>query len=325
VSGQVHIVAAVPARRNPGTHGIRDCWLQSQYGWFWRRYSVLPPLEFKLQSVQPKACHHTTFAIQTPIAQLHNESCDFGTLYSWRISRFVKIYISNPLVWLLLQLCKVKVKCTLVQALKLCTGRTARRGSRAIALPFLDHGTRRGWRVSVMPRLLFTPGKDPVPIVQEAGWAPGPVRTGAENLASTRIQSPDRPARSQLLYQLRYPAHIPIVSMSTNLKLVTRGTFIQCPKPLMNYTRNIGDVESTHGWLCGKCLEHFLCLVLSLALFSMTEQFFCMHMTWGLATAIQSKLAKQLHGSFCCTRWKAGRKVCGVVYSERRWQPTIIQ
>ena len=29
----------------------------------------------------------------------------------------------------------------------------------------------------------FTPGKDPVPIVQEAGWAPGPVWIGAENLA----------------------------------------------------------------------------------------------------------------------------------------------
>jgi hypothetical protein len=29
----------------------------------------------------------------------------------------------------------------------------------------------------------FTPGKDPVPIVQEAGWAPEPVWIGAENLA----------------------------------------------------------------------------------------------------------------------------------------------
>ena len=27
-----------------------------------------------------------------------------------------------------------------------------------------------------------TPGKDPVPIVQETGWAPGPVWAGAENL-----------------------------------------------------------------------------------------------------------------------------------------------
>jgi hypothetical protein len=29
----------------------------------------------------------------------------------------------------------------------------------------------------------LTPGKDLQPIVQEAGWAPGPVWTGAENLA----------------------------------------------------------------------------------------------------------------------------------------------
>ena len=52
-----------------------------------------------------------------------------------------------------------------------------------------------------------TPGKDPEPIVQEAGWAPGPVWTGAENLASTGIRSPDRSACSQSLYRLRYPAH----------------------------------------------------------------------------------------------------------------------
>ena len=88
----------------------------------------------------------------------------------------------------------VKVKCTLVQALRLCTGRTAHRGSRGIALPFHDHGTRRGWGVSVTPRPFFTPRKDPVPIIREAGWAPGPVWTGAENLAPTGIRSPDGPA-----------------------------------------------------------------------------------------------------------------------------------
>jgi hypothetical protein len=38
--------------------------------------------------------------------------------------------------------------------------------------------------------------KDPVPIVQEAGCAPGAVWTGAENLAPAGIRSPDRPARS---------------------------------------------------------------------------------------------------------------------------------
>ena len=55
------------------------------------------------------------------------------------------------------------------------------------------------------PAALY-PGKDPVPIVQEAGWAPGPVLTGAENLAATGIRSPDRPAPSQSLYRLRLPA-----------------------------------------------------------------------------------------------------------------------
>jgi hypothetical protein len=58
-------------------------------------------------------------------------------------------------------MCKKKVKVTLVQALRLCTGRTARRGSRAITLPFLDHGTRRGRVVSITPWPLFTPGKKP--------------------------------------------------------------------------------------------------------------------------------------------------------------------
>ena len=59
-----------------------------------------------------------------------------------------------------------------------------------------------------MPWPLFTPGEDPVPIAQEAGWAPGPVWTGSENLAPTGIRSPDRPAFSQSLYRLSYPAHI---------------------------------------------------------------------------------------------------------------------
>jgi hypothetical protein len=80
-------------------------------------------------------------------------------------------------------------------------------GNRGIALPFHDHSTRRVWGVSVMPQPLFTPAKDSVPIVQEAGWAPGPVWTGAENLVPTGIQSPDHPTRSQSLYWLCYVAH----------------------------------------------------------------------------------------------------------------------
>ena len=100
-----------------------------------------------------------------------------------------------------------RLKCTLVQSLRLCTGHMAHRGSRDIALPFHDHGTRRGWEVSIMPWPLFTPGKDPVSTVQEAGWAPGPVWTGTEYLTPTGIRSPDRPACSHSPNWLRYPAH----------------------------------------------------------------------------------------------------------------------
>jgi len=49
--------------------------------------------------------------------------------------------------------------------------------------------------------------KDPVPIVQEAGWTSEPVWTGTENLAPTGIRSPDYPARKQSLYRLCYPVH----------------------------------------------------------------------------------------------------------------------
>jgi hypothetical protein len=47
--------------------------------------------------------------------------------------------------------------------------------------------------------------RDPVPIVQEAGWAPGTVWTGAENRAPAGTRSLARPARSKSLYRLSYP------------------------------------------------------------------------------------------------------------------------
>ena len=54
---------------------------------------------------------------------------------------------------------------------------------------------------------LFTPGKDPIPIVQQVVWTPGPDRKAGKS-RPTGIRSPDPPARSQLLYRLCYPAHI---------------------------------------------------------------------------------------------------------------------
>jgi hypothetical protein len=54
------------------------------------------------------------------------------------------------------------------------------------------------------------------PGTQEAGWAPGPVWTGAENLAPTGIRSPDRPARSQSLYRLSYTGPHPHILAPLN-------------------------------------------------------------------------------------------------------------
>jgi len=57
----------------------------------------------------------------------------------------------------------------------------AERLGRGIALLYHDRGTRRDWVVSSTLRPHFTPGKDLVPILQEAGWAPGPVWMGGKS------------------------------------------------------------------------------------------------------------------------------------------------
>jgi len=94
-----------------------------------------------------------------------------------------------------------KVKCSHYRP-----GVTQRVG-RGIALLFHDRGTRTGWVVSSTPWPHFTPGKDPVPILQEAGWAPGPVWTGGISRPNQDL-IPNLAARSQSLYRLNYRAHI---------------------------------------------------------------------------------------------------------------------
>ena len=83
----------------------------------------------------------------------------------------------------------------------------AQRVGRGITLLFHDRDTRWGWAVNSTPRMHFTPGEDPVPILLEAGWAPGLVLTdGKSRLHQDSI--PDSPASSQSLNRLSYPAHI---------------------------------------------------------------------------------------------------------------------
>jgi len=72
----------------------------------------------------------------------------------------------------------------------------AQRVGRGIALLFHDRSTRRWWVVCSMPRPQFTPRKDQIPIVQEPGWAPGPVWTGGKSRPHRDLIL-DHPACSQ--------------------------------------------------------------------------------------------------------------------------------
>jgi hypothetical protein len=71
----------------------------------------------------------------------------------------------------------------------------AQRAGRGIAVLFHNRGTRRGCVVSSTTRPHFTPGERHGTILQEAGWAPGPVWTGGTSRPH-RDSIPDRPARS---------------------------------------------------------------------------------------------------------------------------------
>jgi len=54
------------------------------------------------------------------------------------------------------------------------------------------------------PGRTLTPGKEPVPIVQETGWAPGPVWMDGK-FRLHRDSIPDRPARSSVAIPTELP------------------------------------------------------------------------------------------------------------------------
>jgi len=72
----------------------------------------------------------------------------------------------------------------------------------------------------------FTPRKDPVPIVLEAGWAPGPVWTVGKSRPH-RNSIPNRPARSQSLHRLSYLARIWFVLHYNKLQKSLLFAFIE--------------------------------------------------------------------------------------------------
>jgi len=59
-----------------------------------------------------------------------------------------------------------------------------------------------------------TPGKDPVPIVQEAGWAPGPIWTGGKSRPH-QDSIPARPTRSSVAKPNELPG--PQINVTFNI------------------------------------------------------------------------------------------------------------
>ena len=55
------------------------------------------------------------------------------------------------------------------------------------------------------PGRILTPGKDPVSIAQEAGWAPVPVWTGGKSRPH-RLSKPNRTARSSVAIPTELPS-----------------------------------------------------------------------------------------------------------------------
>ena len=95
--------------------------------------------------------------------------------------------------------------------------------------------------VSSTPRPHFTPGKEPVPIVREAGWATGPVWTGGKSRPH-RDLIPDRPARSQSLYLLSYPAHLFYIPCSKKYVILGKITLRRKKAKLSHYDKNSQEI-----------------------------------------------------------------------------------
>jgi hypothetical protein len=77
--------------------------------------------------------------------------------------------------------------------------------------------------VNPAPRLLYSKERDPVPVVQEAGWVSELVWMGPEKIPSTGVRTPDSPARSESLYRLRCLGRLNICVFCIYVSLVEEG------------------------------------------------------------------------------------------------------
>jgi hypothetical protein len=116
----------------------------------------------------------------------------------------------------------------------------------------------------------FTSGNDPITVVLEAGCATGQVWSYPENLASTLIRFPDRPACSESLCRLWYPGprnglyleeiRRNSVDTVTQLRVGVSGSLLWTPSRVMKW-RGGGDLEGVDNPLetQGLCSMEIFC------------------------------------------------------------------
>ena len=90
---------------------------------------------------------------------------------------------------------------------------------------FFNPGARCECVFNATPQVLYPLERDLVLVVQVAGWNPGPVWTGAENLGLTGTRYPALPARDDSLYRLTYPGPL-LLRREKKKELSNRQTVI---------------------------------------------------------------------------------------------------
>jgi hypothetical protein len=100
--------------------------------------------------------------------------------------------------------------------------------------------------VNAMPWPLYPRDIDRLPTVQEAGWAPGAVWTGAENVVPTGIRSPDRPALNESLYRFSYPG--PLKNLGTTSKFLAPEWW-HIKSPRLNSDQNYASPQEMYKYL----------------------------------------------------------------------------
>ena len=111
---------------------------------------------------------------------------------------------------------------------------------------------------------LYPRQRNPVPIIQETGWAPASEWTGAENLPRTEIRFLDYPACSESLYRLRclvpflIQGLIKLAGVSTRkFKFPVERTFLQVGREQLFRARSL---SSTTAMLVYRRGIHGICL-----------------------------------------------------------------